>query len=90
MEKKAKSKKRREEIKPLRNVDLILKKQNVGIQVAVNSCHKTPVVKRAIYKKRQLDAVYSAFFNPLNSELNPMCCLLALLGARHFLHVSRI
>ena len=28
--------------------------------------------------------------NPLNPELNPMCCLLALLGAHHFLHVSRI
>jgi hypothetical protein len=27
---------------------------------------------------------------PLNPELNPMCCLLALLGAHHFLHVSRI
>ena len=29
-------------------------------------------------------------FNPLNPELNPICCLLALLGANHFLHVSRI
>jgi len=27
---------------------------------------------------------------PLNAELNPICCLLALLGAHHFLHVSRI
>jgi len=27
--------------------------------------------------------------NPLNPELNPICCLLALL-AHHFLHVSRI
>ena len=27
--------------------------------------------------------------NPLNAELNPICCLLALLGV-HFLHVSRI
>jgi len=31
-----------------------------------------------------------SFFNPLNPELNPICCLLALLGANHFLHVSRI
>ena len=30
------------------------------------------------------------FFNPLNPELNPICYLLALLGAHHFLHVSRI
>ena len=29
-------------------------------------------------------------FNPLNPELNPICYLLALLGADHFLHVSRI
>jgi len=29
-------------------------------------------------------------FNPLNPELNPICYLLALLGAHHFLHLSRI
>jgi len=28
--------------------------------------------------------------NPLNAELNPICHLLALLGADHILHVSRI
>jgi len=28
--------------------------------------------------------------NPLNPELNPICYLLALLGAHLFLHVSRI
>ena len=28
--------------------------------------------------------------NPLNAELNPICYLLALLGAHHFLHFSRI
>jgi hypothetical protein len=30
------------------------------------------------------------FLNPLNAELNPICYFLALLGAHHFLHVSRI
>jgi len=30
------------------------------------------------------------YINPLNAELNPICHLLALLGAHHFLHVSRI
>ena len=30
------------------------------------------------------------FFNPLNAELNPICHLLALLGAHPILHVSRI
>jgi len=29
-------------------------------------------------------------FNPLNPKLNPIRYLLALLGAHHFLHVSRI
>jgi hypothetical protein len=28
--------------------------------------------------------------NTLNAELNPICHLLALLGARHILHVSRV
>jgi len=28
--------------------------------------------------------------NPLNAALNPTCHLLALLGAHHILHVSRI
>ena len=29
-------------------------------------------------------------FNPLNAELNPIRHLLALAGARHFVHVSRV
>jgi len=29
-------------------------------------------------------------FNRLNAELNPICHLLALLGAHHILHVSKI
>jgi len=29
-------------------------------------------------------------FNPLNAELNPICHMLALLGAHPLLHVSRI
>ena len=33
---------------------------------------------------------FSKSFNPLNPELNPICYLLALLGAHSFLHVSRI
>jgi len=28
--------------------------------------------------------------NPFNPELNPICYLLALLGAHHFIHVNRI
>jgi len=32
----------------------------------------------------------SVILNPLNAELNPICHLLALLGAHHILHVSKI
>ena len=38
----------------------------------------------------RLSAKRTSLFNPLNPELNPICYLLALLGAHHFLHVSRI
>jgi len=31
----------------------------------------------------------TCLFNSLNAELNPICHLLALLGAHHILHVSR-
>ena len=30
------------------------------------------------------------FLNPLNAELNPICHLLALVGAHHILHISRV
>ena len=30
------------------------------------------------------------YINPLNVELNPICHLLALLGAHHILHVGRM
>jgi hypothetical protein len=33
---------------------------------------------------------FPTFRNPLNAELNPICHLLALLGAHHILQVSRI
>jgi len=35
-------------------------------------------------------ALLPKLFNPLNAELNPVCHLLALLGAHHILHVSGI
>ena len=42
------------------------------------------------YLSATVDICMLDVFNPLNAELNPICCLLALLGALHFLHVSRI
>ena len=47
-----------------------------------------------IIKKKLINCMLqsnvSESINPLNAELNPICYLLALLGAHHFLHVSRI
>ena len=37
-----------------------------------------------------IDSIKFNSFNPLNAKLNPFCHLLALLGAHHILHVSRI
>ena len=37
-----------------------------------------------------MDYFHRPVFNPLNAELNPICYLLALLGAHHFLHLSGI
>ena len=38
----------------------------------------------------EIGCPYLRGMNPLNAELNPICQLLALLGAHHILHVSRI
>ena len=39
---------------------------------------------------QRLFAHVKIFVNPLHVELNPICHLLALLGAHHILHISRI
>ena len=46
-------------------------------------------VARPSIKKHAFDRIMLTF-NPLNTELNPICHLLVLLGAHHILHVSRI
>ena len=51
------------------------KNKNV-LQIFMITCHLAEKLLGAI--------------NLLNPELNPICYLLALLGAHHFLHVSRI
>ena len=50
------------------------------------SCRKTEgnrILRR--YRRRQKNDI-----NPLNTELHPICHFVALLGAHHILHVSRI
>jgi len=41
-------------------------------------------------EKHPSTAVRNCLFNPLNAELNPICYLLASLGAHYFLHISRL
>jgi hypothetical protein len=44
--------------------------------------------RRAVYV--QWESSLHSNFNPLNAELNPICHLLALLGAHHIVHVSEV
>jgi len=71
----------------------------VSLLSSVGACVRGPTRNNAALSQIQIkyNASYreliSTLFiniNPLNAELNPICCLLALLGAHHFLHVSRI
>jgi hypothetical protein len=59
----------------------------------VNAPCKASYIKQAVsqcFFARHSWFMYVTNFNPLNPELNPICYLLALLRAHHFLHVSRI
>jgi transposase len=50
------------------------------------------VILKRLYSLHRIHKITNGVMqevNPLNPELNPICCLLALL-AHHFLHVSRI
>ena len=56
-------------------------------------CVKEDVLENGIMQWSEvsnLAGISRMYVNPLNPELNPICYLLALLGAHHFLHVSRI
>jgi len=56
-----------------------------GFGVGLTTPHSKKLIVTKVEQRNKLDR-----FNPLNAELNPICCLLALLGAHHFLHVSRV
>ena len=45
---------------------------------------------RCVVLQRYVRQQKYTFLNTLNPELNPICYLLALLGAHLFLHISRI
>ena len=58
-----------------------------GVHYRINN---SILQNRILRQKNAFHTTADEFFNPLNPELNPICYLLALLGAHHFLHVSRI
>jgi transposase len=47
-------------------------------------------VTSTVHDDVDLNSLAHVMVNPLSPELNPICYLLALLRAHHFLHVSRI
>jgi hypothetical protein len=65
------------------NVELMAKRKSVHIYVGKVVFEQVSGAQSRSIKDENL-------FNPLNTELNPLCYLLALLGAHHILHVSRI
>jgi hypothetical protein len=56
----------------------------------LNLNSRLPLLNLYCEDERGLEIPELRQFNPLNAGLNPICCLLALLGFHHFLHVSRI
>ena len=61
------------------------------VLTSVNCAQKDQIQNSVPAFVNQTPSFLNLFYvNPLNPELNPICYLLALLGAHHFLHVSRI
>ena len=53
-------------------------------------CRTAPLTSKRCILRIYSTNIGTEYFNPLNAELNPICHLLALLGAHHILHLSRI
>ena len=85
-----------------RNIINYVKAQRLSWFGHINRMPEICIVKK-IYKRKPFtsrpvgrpkyrwedDVRSDLTFNPLNPELNPICYLLALLGAHHFIQVSR-
>ena len=74
----------------------LYRKEVITSQRILSICYNDQPVIIAVHCKdhtkhiNELCGLRAGLFNPLKPELNPICYLLALLGAHHFLHVSRI
>jgi len=68
----------------LRNINICNQKDQPAV---IRQINETTITQ---FKLHLSEENWSSTFNPLNAELNPTCQLLALLGAHHILHISRI
>ena len=81
---------------PAQRLEIMQDEDCVKFQQLSNN--KMIILKRNVNCRKQEHAIciinvikaLGLFINRLNAKLNPICYLLALLGAHHFLHVSRI
>ena len=66
--------------------------RNESSRVSANIAQNTWLIRPAVRTSNLawIQKLTKPWINPLKPELNPICYLLALLGAHHFLHVSRI
>ena len=82
---------------PVENIQGVV---SLGVKRSSRQSYRLPqsaVEVRSVWSYTPTPSVFfhdidrnSSTFNPLNPELNPICYLLALVGAHHFLYVSRI
>ena len=56
----------------------------------IDNCNSMELIHSLKVKSSSASYGTRSFINPLNAELNPIRHLLALVGARHIVHISRI
>ena len=83
----AKKKQRKNSMQITRPVSAPLKAINIDLPKLGHASFSD--IRVGFRKKKLYKCHRFIYINPLNPEFNPICYLLALLGAHHFLHVSR-
>ena len=66
------------------------KLQRIWLFEQIRTSIRGPVLWHGATVHRLCSHALWLYFNPLNAELNPIRHLLALVGARHIVHVSRV
>ena len=71
--------------------NVVTRIRKVSLSLSLGSIQNNiDVMRPTVTTAHTLSAVVFNALNPLNAELNRICHLLALFGAHHILHVSRI